>query len=406
MKQDGNMIGIEGVDNFDNLDGGLSHLRAIACVLSYYGEKVDWDWLMGMSGEAFCYYYHPDGTFLSQSVHSWDVAGAALGAYGYAGKWRFEPSDDTTPALTTIESEIAHGRLVIAPGIMPSPDGMGSRCHYWFVVTGMDRKAQKVRLLGAEEREVEASLPFGDSDKSSRHPRWYGIVRSFEGIDGHYGPAGADNPVLLIERMGQSVEQKDLLLKSLRRGVSLAREASTSCSFGYGAGTYLSGHTAVQRLRDDLLAAKGDGLDEYERLNKPKGDPFRGLGDELAFLELLLWRRRSAADFLTQAAPLLPEATRPHLASASNHFEDSAAEAMKAFDIRYGSEQAQIHELIREGKYDEDHPEWIAYWKQADEALASRNKRKAMADHVARVLESEKAAITEMEKALAVEAMK
>ncbi len=397
------MRSIKGVDNFDNSDSSLSHLCAIACVLTYYGEKVDWDWLMGTSGEAFCYYYHPDGTFLSQFVHSYDIANAALGAYGYAGKWRFEHSDNITPALTTIESEITHGRLVIAPGMMPGPDGITSACHYWFVVTGIDRDAQKVRLLGAEEKEVEVPLPIGDSNKPRRHPRWYGIARSFKGIDGHYGPIGADNPVLLVDRMRQPVEQKDVVLKSLRQAISLAREESVFCSGGYGAGTYLSGLTALQRLRDDLLAAKGDELDEYERLNKPKSDPFRGLGDELEFLKLLSWRRRSAANFLTQVVPLLPEAARPHLTVASKHFKDSATEAIKAFNIRYGSEKehARIHELIREGKHGDDNPEWVTYWKRADEALASRNKRKAMADHLTRVLEFEKMAIAELEKALA-----
>ena len=37
---------------------------------------------MAGSGEAFCYYYHPDGTFLSAMVHSYDVMNAALGLYG------------------------------------------------------------------------------------------------------------------------------------------------------------------------------------------------------------------------------------------------------------------------------------------------------------------------------------
>ena len=402
VKRGDGKVWIEGVGNFENTQAGLSHLRALACVLKHHGEKVDWDWLMGVSGEAFCYYYHPDGTYLSQFVHSWDVVNAALGVYGYEGTWRFEPEPDVTPALEAIASELAAGRPVIAPGILPSSNRINSQCNWWFVVTGVDVDARTVRLLGRGKTELETPLPTGDDVRDAFHPRWYGIVRSFEGIDGHYGPKRADNPILLVRKRKQAADKRNIALEGLRRAVRLATRDTATSRFGWGDGTYLGGIAAIQGLHDDLLVAKGDGLEEYGKLNKPKGDPFRGLSDELEFLKLLSWRRQSAAKFLGQCAPTLREAARPHLAAAAKHFQTSAAEAMKAFNVRYKSEKAhaRMGQLFRNNEDFEEHPEWIAYWKRADEALASKAKRKKMADHLVRVMVSDKAAVLEIEKAL------
>ena len=397
-KREGKRVQIEDFREFDNSDEALSHLAAIACVLRGHGERVDWNWLMGVSGEAFCYYYHPDGTFLSGMVHSWNVAEAALRACGYRGTWH---SAAAAPAsLAVIRSELERGRPVIAPGIMPAPDGIHSRCHYWFVVTGLDAAAQKVTLLGVDARPVQTTLPIGDSKV---HPCWYGILRTFAGIEGHYGPPRKDNPVLTVIREAERPDRRTLVLEGLRRAVALAREESATATFGYGRGTYLAGHTALQRLHDDLLAAPGDGVEAFRKLNPGLGDPFGGLGDELVFLQLLATRRRAAAAFLEEAAGVLPEPTRPHMASAAKHFRAAGAAAIEAFTLRYGAEAEfrRIAEIIRQGTYGDDNPDWTAYWQRADEALADPEKRRQMAARVAHVLEAEVAAIGEIEKVLA-----
>ena len=404
VKRQGSKVWLDGVANFDNSDEGVSHLRAVACLLRNYGEEVDWDWLMGASGEAFCYYYHPSGTFLSQFVHSWDVANTALGLYGYAGRWRPAcTSDDIAPGLAAIEAEIAPGRLLIAPGIMPERDGIRSRCHYWFIICGVDPDARKVTLLGAGEDPVETSLPLGAdllSYVKGSPPSWYGIIRTFGDFPGHYGP---DKPIFRVRRIGRQADARTAAVAAIEQAIRLSRERPTVATIGMGRGTYLSGLAALQRLHDDLLAARGDGLEQYKRLNKPRQQGFGGLGDELEHLRLLSVRRRSAARFLTQVSPLLPAEARPHLAGAAKCFEDSAACAMKAFTIRYGSPQeyARRGERICGGGYAVDNPAQAAYWKRADEALASSDNRKAMADHIDRIIKSEKAALAEMQKARA-----
>jgi len=393
---------VSGVPAFDGTDWALSHMRAIACVLRFHGKVFQWDDLMGMSGEAFCYYYHPHGTFLSQYVHSWDMANAALEAYGVSGSWRCEASDDVEPALEAMATELSEGRPVIAPGIMPAPDGVHSRCNHWFVVTGLDRAARKVWLMGAGEGEVETALPQGDSPNPAAHPRWHGILRSFDGIEGHYGPAGADNPLLLVDKLHVPRTREELLVGALTRAVALSREESVTCRFGYGAGSYLAGQGAIRQLRDDVATAEGDGLEEYHRLNPPGDDPFGGLNDELEFLKLLSWRRASAARFLRNVTAKLPASVHKDLAAAADSFAMSAAAAMAAFGLRYGSEaeHARMARIIWDECF-EDNPDWEAYWRRADEALASAATRASIAGHLDTVLACEQAAVEAVDRALA-----
>jgi len=385
---------ISGVPALDGIDWALSHLHAIRCVLRFHGREVDWDDLMGMSGEAFCHYYHPDGTFLSQYVHSWDVANAALESCGMSGTWRCEPSDDVESVLEAMEGELSAGRPVIAPGITPSPDGVHSRCNHWFVVTGLDRAARKVWLMGAGQGEVETPLPEGDSPDPAAHPRWYGILRSFDGIEGHYGPLRSDNPLLLVDNLHVPRVREELLLGALTRAAELSREESVVCRFGYGAGTYLAGQRAVRQLRDDLAAAQGDGIEDYQRLNPPKGDPFGGLGDELEFLKLLSWRRRSASRFVLRRFGGLAGPAGRQAEVVAADYDRVADAAMAAFSLRYGSEKqhARVARFIWDGRVDGDH-EWDAYWHRADEALASAATRGAMVKHLDRVLDHERKAV-------------
>lgn len=144
----------------------------VADVLRFHGVDVDDDWLMGVSGEAFAYYYHPDGTYLTPFVHSWDWALAALEAYGFTGEWR-EAGCGTgvEPSLRTLEREIEAGRLVIAPGIKASRNGINSRCHWWFVVNGVDVEGQQVNLVRTCDRAANfAPVPKGDSSDPREHP--------------------------------------------------------------------------------------------------------------------------------------------------------------------------------------------------------------------------------------------
>ena len=324
---------------------------------------------------------------------------AALTAYGYRGQWHHDAGADIGPSLEIVRREIGAGRAVIAPGIHPSPDGVHSLCNYWFVVTGVDVDAGRVQLVGAADAGAFA-LARGDDGRAEYHPRWYGICRTFDGMAGHYGPAGADNPLLTVEPSGVTPVPNTTVREALTRAVALAHEEEATASTGWGDGVYLSGIGAMEQLRNDVLAAQGDGPDEFNRLNPPKGDPFRGLGDELEHLHLLAQRRHAAAAFCRRAAGLLPDAAS--LADAADAYEQVADGAEQAFALRYGSTEqlTAVFALIDTVEDLDGDPRWSAYWQRADAALADPHVRERIGGHLTHVIEHEHSAITQIEAAL------
>jgi len=180
VKREGTKVWIDyAVNIHEHLLSGLSHIYRIADILRYYGEDVDTDWLTGISGEAFAYYYHPGGTFLTPFVHSWDSALAALEAYGYSGEWMTsEPGSNVEPSLRAPEREINAGRLVVAPGIKASKNGINSRCHYWFIVNGVHVQEKEVSLVGSRHRAANFIPPSSRRGQAARltHPFGGGIL--------------------------------------------------------------------------------------------------------------------------------------------------------------------------------------------------------------------------------------
>lgn len=404
VQRDGGKVCLDGISNFENVDPALSHMKAIRCVLAYEGQSVDWDWLLGASGEAFCCYYHPDGTHLTQFVHSWDIANAALSLYGFAGQWwAASTGPDIAPAWPVMEAEIAAGRPIIAPGIKPGWNGINSLCDHWFVITGVDPAAGKVTILGAGDAAVETLLPTGDDPRpypQGIHPCWYGILRHIEPGKslGHYGP---DKPMLVVTRIGPTMDPKTAALAALERAVQLAHEPSVTAQGGWGMGTYLAGLTSLQRMHDDLLAARGDGETEYRRLNPTKEQPFSGLLSELEHLRLLAARRHAAAGFLRQAAELLPDCREP-LWAAAEQYEHVAEHAMRAFEVCFKSETEWLSiQAVDAGGDDPDtHIGRRAYYRKSAKALAYPANRQIMAEHLAAIIAAEHAAIGQIEDSL------
>ncbi len=399
VRHEGSRAWIDYASDIDeSVHEGLSHICRIADVLTYYGVDADIDWLMGVSGEAFCYYYHPDGTSLTPFVHSWDSALAALEASGFDGTWDYQETDDIRPTLDTIKEEIEAGRPVIAPGIKASKNGINSRCHYWFVVNGVDTERQEVSLLEkGGKTDSFAPLPYGDSE---RHPCWYGITRTADGADSHYGPAGKDCPHLLVRGPKHEVDRSKLIRQAIRRAVRIARERPVKLK-KYGGGEYMAGLAALDRLLGDLEASEGDGIDEYKRLNPVRDDPFGGVHEELVHLNLLAKRRSAAAAFLRQARKHVTKDLRPALTAVAKKYEDVAGLALTAFEFRHGpaKEFDRVCELGRTEAHGDDVPEWADYWKRADENLADAEKRKKLIELIQQLVNAERAAVAELKKA-------
>ena len=93
------------------------------------------------------------------------------------------------------------------------------------MVKGVDVETQEVSRL--ERADLPASftrLPKGDSPDTKYHPRWYGIVRTSVGMYNHFGPLGADNPLLLVRRTAQLPARRLLALGAMERAVRIAHE--------------------------------------------------------------------------------------------------------------------------------------------------------------------------------------
>ena len=366
-------------------EAALCHIRRVGDAMRGHSVDVSDDWLMGASGEAFCVYFHPDGTFLTPFVHSWDSALAAVEACGGSARWlESERGTRAGPTLEAIAQAVASGRSVIGPGIRAATNGVNSQCHYWFLVDGVDVEHRTVRLRGDDQY---VRLPSGDSPDPREHPRWYGIVRNGRQ---HY----ADNPALLVDPPGDRPATDQVVQQALHRAVALAHEPPVELG-GYGGGTYLAGLAALVRLRDDLAAARGDGVEEFKRLNPAKGDPFGGLHEELLHLQLLSERRRLAAGFLEQAMGCLPTTAHASLRSAAAHYRDVSHSALQAFELRHGTaaELEVIEGMIRDEAYLDDPPEWAAYWAGVEANLADPGLRTELVALLGQAIESERAAV-------------
>jgi hypothetical protein len=385
---------LDGAGGFSNVDPALSHMRAIRHVLEYHGQRVDWGWLMGVCGEAFCCYCHPVGTYLTQHVHSWDVANAALQHYGYAGRWTTPGfTNDVPKLLAPLHAEIAKGRPAIAPGIVPAPNGVNSRCDHWYVVVGVDAVRGTVTVAGHGDTLIETGLPAGDAGPSGPHPCWYGIIRTFApGSNGHYGP---DRPIFVVRRTGSPQEPKQAAIAALKRAVLLAREEFTQAIAGWGKGTYLAGHKALASLRNVVQAAEGDGVAEFQRLNPEGADPFGGFVQELEHLQLLTERRSAARDFLQQLSGMWGHSASSRLKAAAEQFRLSGREAMAAFTIAQGPDDKP--DRIKELGEESGNAEGDAH--QA--AVADKANRGKIAQHLSQALEHEQSAVAEIEAALA-----
>lgn len=187
-------------------------------------------------------------------------------------------------------------------------------------------------------------------------------------------------------------------MQALRRAVGITQKPAQLKR--YGGGEYLGGVPAVERLLADLEAAKGNGVEEFQRLNPVKGDPFGGIHEELVHLRLLAERRRAAAAFLRKAGEVLPT-VRPSLNAAATEYAEVSRLTLEAFVLRHGpvEETDRISEIARLGTY-ENNPEWDAYWQRAGANLADPAKRKELARLIAVALGHERAALAEIEQAI------
>jgi RNA polymerase sigma-70 factor (ECF subfamily) len=140
---------------------GFSDLLSMRACLTQAGVEVNWDDLLGYSGDAFgC-----DGmSYFSLRGH--DVLTEAARSYGFEGRWRFGPHE----AHGDLRASLAKKQPCITAGF----DG---RCLWWVVVLGERADQNQFLIAGAGEAPQWISTPTRDDTG----PNWVGQCPWAEG---------------------------------------------------------------------------------------------------------------------------------------------------------------------------------------------------------------------------------
>lgn len=377
VKCDGSKVWIEGVPR-EEVDGGpLGMLRGLRLLLKQRGDETSMDDLMVYSGDAFNLAYATKWQFMGYMAVPTDIVANVLTAYGYDGGLRHTdpmPEDEdaqrrvTAQVVKTLQEQIASGRPVLVGGCS---DG---GCYPWTVVVGYDRDEHELCHIGVGEpyrwtkiRGID--IPLNDREKGEF---WNAQTRG-RAMPGFAGGWTTNTHVILGDRTSKP-DPRTRTLTALRRAVELhhapSHDTGWDITFHFGSGAYEAWADALHEL--DYPA------DTTKPVPKHLWDLYRL--DEMARMPACIRNGRTiAARFCEAAAKMLPAAQQHLLASAAGYREEVAI-AEQSFSV------------FLNGKEDD----WKAW-------LSDESKREAGVAAIRRMLEKEKVAIAEIERALAAE---
>ena len=312
----------------------FSHMRALKAVLEFHGERVDWDYLLGASGEAFSIYFSPSWCYQAKFVHSWDVATAACAAYGYDARWHIGGAFNDSIAF--IADSLKHGRPVLAPGINPAVGEKGGcESHFWFVVNGVDQERERLNLSGVGEQDSTVPYPCRISG-SDRTMGWHGIVRCLDVYPGFL----ARCPAFAVSA-SPSRPQTDDAVASLRRAARYATEPALDVKDGQMV-RFFGGISAIEKWRDALRET----LDQDLRGYRPDISSSLRHYDEvmLGVTTRLENSRRAASSYVNGIAECNPDLCGSDLLAAANQYEAVANAARRLFELYFDPQEVLDHQ--------------------------------------------------------------
>jgi hypothetical protein len=358
----------------------MVQLKGAQVLLRHRSEQIDLDDVLAFSGEAFslCHSDHWElRTSLSVPI---DSLGELAKAFGYEGRWRTADTfgvmvgkgveasrQQTQGVLDDLWSEIDAARPVLVSGI----DG---HCGNWYVATGYDSLSQQMQYVGGEGPLWDGisgltldtcgdpgvgKLGFWDS-------RVRGAIRS-----GFVGGWLSDVAFILGEKT-QHVSSRDRVVAALQLATHMVRPGALTRMPYFGV-TYFFGEDAYRQWARDL-----HDLDYPADVNAPRPtNPEVYVLDAMTYqVQQIVRGRSAAATFCDRSASVVPEAA---------HCLRAAAEAYRG-EARWA---ADGFAPFLSG----DEESWQAW-------LSDATKRRAGATSILRMLEKERAAVAEVEKAL------
>lgn len=380
VRREGGRVWIEDVPQAELGTDWDMLLRGMCLLLRHRGIECELDDLMVLSGDAFnlCFASEWHGT-ARLGVATDTLANIAAG-YGFRWRWQFsgreselenmpeeERSAVTRNALGGLWASVDAGRPFLAGGAADRGPAA------WSVVVGYDRRRPAMCHVGAG-RPYRWVPVRGLSSGGGVAGYWDGRVRGQ--VCPEFRGGVLANPAFVLEqRMGRPGRQARIL-DALERAPALFQAAAGSVS-RWGGVTYHFGREAYQQWARGLRALDNP---EYAPAEWSEATPERydmGVMDFL--LDCVIRGRNAAAQFCERSGELLPGA-KFYLGAAARFYRRQVMLAEDAFgDFIEGTEPARA--------------EWLS-----DEAA-----REAGADAVLGMLDHERAAVREIERALEVE---
>ena len=386
---------LSGLASFEK-DEMFSHMRALKALLEFYGQRVDWNQLLGASGEAFSIYFNPQWTYHASFVHSWDVLNAACAVYGYKGEWHLDGDFDS--AMKVVESSLGRGLPVAAPGIKPAADRLGgSESHYWFVVTGIDRVDKRLTLSGVGEQDSIVPYPWRDRNGEITIG-WKGIVRC---LDVH-PQLIARNPLFTVSPQGDCPDEHELAVGSLRRAVRIAREPSVVAAEEDGPVVFHGGSDAIRQWAEALRRTTDVDL---RREYTPSQCPQNHYGSVIYTTSTRLEVARRAASAHVHSLATSDHGFGSELVEAANCYETVANTAHRLFELFFDpTEEIEMRKAVsrypKPAYYtcDEQRKFWDTFFQRF---LDDPERRGQGAQLIEEIAEEDEAATRSLERVLA-----
>jgi hypothetical protein len=329
-----------------NTAGGCawSSFQAMRLNLRYLGEDADWDWLLGVSGEAFWMAWTPRWTETLSCVIQTDSLANAARAYGYEYQWR--TGDTVSEAFTTLKRRIDRGMPTMVAGLTNGgPDT-------WSLVVGYaaaDPKAPPVKNWPADKAlnptdrpdlnlllnvHIAAGPTWEALPGEAAAPAdWRGRIRQCLFTDPRRASLETA-PMFLLVRKGTPPSRAEAARDAVRLAVAMARQRPVRMSEGWDGDRYSFGLEALRGWASSLRQMAYP--EDWEKWRQEPGphdvsDPALRMGVFHDMAE----RRKGAARFLRMAEAYLP-LQRERLAEAANLYEGEAEAATQLAQLFAG----------------------------------------------------------------------
>lgn len=384
VKREGGKVRIEGVPDATLGIQWDMLVRAVQALLRSRGQEVAFEDLLACSGDAFNLCHGSRWQGVAYLCVPTDTVQNMAQAYGYgyecicdgyreekmARLERNERLKITQNALDRIWAEVDAGRPVLV-------GGTEQHCGSWTIVVGYDRENLLMCHVGDGKpyrwSKIRGVTP-GSPDEGFAHMdgRFRGAIR--KGFVGGW----QCNPAFLIKaRVGQPSDEKSRMANALKRAVELHTAPKQHIGWWGGIDYYFGSEAYAQWARE--LHELDYPADLKKELPKDAYDWYE-MGNMDTQVDQIARGRTAAAAFCRRAMEVFPQA-KVHLAAAADLYGQEIAIARQAFapfippfDGNDGPRKA---------------------W------LSSETEREAGVAAINRMLEKEKTAILEIEKALA-----